>query len=177
MTSPVRYARLTAALVLGTALSANAERNAVSKVAVTPVEPRTVHVTQGHQVAIPLNGVKRVEVGDKKVAEAKVLEGTGADKESTAVEIREDPSEVLHVSIGHQVSLTAPGLRKVALGDPAVADINVLDNKEILLTGLSKGETTLLLWVGKGKRVSYLVKVAQRSPEDTAKELRELLTH
>ena len=174
-----RNAWLTAALVLCPALSLAAEKirpaqPSLPVVEVSDVPTQTLTVPQGQYVVLPVKGVKRVAVGNTKVADAQVVPGDSTG--TRAVQVMETPSETLHLSIGHQMSLTAKGLKRIALSNPTVADAMVLDGNEVLLTGLGAGESSLILWIGKNARVSYVLKVAQKSPEERAQELREVLS-
>ncbi len=54
----------------------------------------------------------------------------------------------LLVDVGEQEIVRAPGrIERVAIGDPETASINVLDSREILVTGEQRGDTSLLVWV------------------------------
>ena len=52
----------------------------------------------------------------------------------------------LLLAVGAQKSLTVPGIQRVAVGDPAIADIKTIGHGELLVTGASAGHTTLLVW-------------------------------
>jgi Flp pilus assembly secretin CpaC len=52
----------------------------------------------------------------------------------------------LQLAVGTQKSLTLQGIQRVALGDPAIADIKTIGQSELLVIGLSAGHTTLLVW-------------------------------
>jgi pilus assembly protein CpaC len=99
----------------------------------------------------------------------------GEDSAPRAIEVKVKDSETLRVRIGHQKSLTVAGLKRVAVGDPKVADVTVLDGKEILVTGVGEGTTSLIIWTKKGPALSYMLKVADKFPEDIAAELKQLL--
>jgi Flp pilus assembly secretin CpaC len=97
----------------------------------------------------------------------------GADEGLT--EVKAEESSTLRLSIGRQTSIKVKGLKRVAIGDPRVAEVSVVDRNEILVTGLATGQTSVLLWVGKDRHVSYLIKVDEKSPQDLAEELRAVL--
>ncbi len=64
-----------------------------------------------------------------------------------------DASSVL-LAPGAQVTLEHPGLSRVAVADPQVADVMVVGKSgQLLVTGRRKGRTTLTLW-GRGGKVS-----------------------
>jgi pilus assembly protein CpaC len=50
------------------------------------------------------------------------------------------------VAVGHQTVLKFPGMTKIALGNPGVADVHVQGDGETILTGKSEGRTTLIVW-------------------------------
>jgi Flp pilus assembly secretin CpaC len=52
----------------------------------------------------------------------------------------------LQLAVGGQKSLTLPGIQRVAVGDPAIADIKTIGHSELLVIGASAGHTTLLVW-------------------------------
>jgi Flp pilus assembly secretin CpaC len=55
--------------------------------------------------------------------------------------------------------LTVPGLSRVALGDPDVADVATTGKDGVKLTARKKGETTLMTWDEDGKRRTWRVVV------------------
>lgn len=70
-------------------------------------------------------------------------------------------SSVIEVEQGTQ-RLLAQGniVRRVAIGDPAVADVTVLNQRELMLTGKNLGVTSLIVWpAGAAPRREYRVKV------------------
>lgn len=52
----------------------------------------------------------------------------------------------LQLAVGGQKSLTLPGIQRVAVGDPAIADIKTIGHSELIVIGASPGRTTLLVW-------------------------------
>jgi Flp pilus assembly secretin CpaC len=100
-----------------------------------------------------------------------VLIDTAAPVEANA----SSEDETFSVGFGKQKTLSAPGVKRVAIGDPAIAQVTVLDGRELLVTGVAKGSTSLIVW-GAGKtRTTYLVKVVDRTPDDYAAEIKDLL--
>jgi len=67
-------------------------------------------------------------------------------------------SSLLRLKPGAESAVSIPGIERVALGDPKVADIRVEAGK-ILVTGSSPGKTTMLVWVTGGQRLTYLIDV------------------
>ncbi len=52
----------------------------------------------------------------------------------------------LRLAVGAQKHLTIPGLQRIAVGDPTIADIKTLGGSELVIIGASLGRTTLLVW-------------------------------
>lgn len=80
----------------------------------------------------------------------------------------------LALDVGGQKEITvAEGLARVAIGDPAIADVMVTrmpggkgaGDGHVLVLGKAPGRTTLMLWPkGSGKAVSYDVQVSVAAP-------------
>ena len=79
------------------------------------------------------------------------------------------------LGVGTQKVLMVPGIQRVAVGDPAVADVRTIGNNQLLIIGASEGKTTLLVWKSSGQRVSYLVSVRKQDPNEIITELKKLL--
>ncbi len=79
------------------------------------------------------------------------------------------------LGVGSQKVITIPGLSRVALGDPSIADVKTLGSGQLLITGQSEGKTTLLVWKSSGQRVSYLVAVRKQDPNEVITEIKRLL--
>lgn len=57
------------------------------------------------------------------------------------------PPQVLEVELGTHILLReAAGVKRVAVGDPGIADVNVINGRELLVTGKKLGLTSLLVW-------------------------------
>ncbi|AKQ66993.1 Type II/IV secretion system secretin RcpA/CpaC, associated with Flp pilus assembly [Myxococcus hansupus] len=79
------------------------------------------------------------------------------------------------LGVGSQKVITIPGLSRVALGDPSIADVKTLGSGQLLITGQAEGKTTLLVWKSSGQRVSYLVAVRKQDPNEVITEIKRLL--
>jgi len=79
------------------------------------------------------------------------------------------------LGVGSQKVLTIPGLSRVALGDPSIAEVKTLGSGQLLITGQAEGKTTLLVWKTSGQRVSYLVAVRKQDPNEVISEIKRLL--
>jgi len=70
---------------------------------------------------------------------------TMASAQSTTGNLRE--AESVRVGEGQQKLVRAPGvIERVAIGDPEKANVNVIDTREVMLTGIKRGDTSLILW-------------------------------
>lgn len=59
------------------------------------------------------------------------------------------PDDILEVEIGVQRLLRqATPVERIAVGDPKIADVNIVNRRDLLLTGKSLGVTSLLIWTG-----------------------------
>lgn len=71
----------------------------------------------------------------------------------------------VQVGVGKQRVLNLEQrLERLAVGDPEIASVSVLNSRELLVTGKKRGETTLILWTrGADKPTRYTLRVG---PED-----------
>lgn len=59
--------------------------------------------------------------------------------------------KVIRVEIGtHKLIREPSGVKRLAVGDPGIADVSVINTREILVSGKKKGITSLLIWPNKG---------------------------
>ncbi|MDY7232142.1 pilus assembly protein N-terminal domain-containing protein [Hyalangium rubrum] len=59
-----------------------------------------------------------------------------------------DTHETLSLRKGGSKVVQAPGMNRVAVGDPEIAEITFPEDAVIHVTGLKAGETTLVVWIG-----------------------------
>jgi pilus assembly protein CpaC len=88
---------------------------------------------------------------------------------------RAQEGSTVSLGVGSQKVLTIPGLSRVALGDPSIAEVKTLGSGQLLITGQAEGKTTLLVWKTSGQRVSYLVAVRKQDPNEVISEIKRLL--
>src|SRR5690606_35992760 len=89
---------------------------------------------------------------------------------------RAEAESTIHLGVGTQKVLKVRGgIARIAVGNPAVADVRPLGDKEILIVGVREGRTTLLVWRNSGAQESHLLVVRKVSTEDLADEVRALL--
>jgi pilus assembly protein CpaC len=79
----------------------------------------------------------------------------------------------LTVAVNQSQLLNLPGVERVAVANPEIADVVVVSGYEVLLVGKSPGVTTLHTWV-RGNATSYLVEVGANDVQ-IAGEIRSLL--
>lgn len=77
---------------------------------------------------------------------------------------------VLDVEQGGQRDQQLPlPIKRLAIGDPQVADVQLLDKRSFLVTGKAQGDTSLLVWSGcPGDPLRAQVRVAPRALADVA---------
>lgn len=59
----------------------------------------------------------------------------------------------VHLAVGAERTLTVANVRRIALGDPEIADVKLQGPHQLVLSGKTKGGTTLLVWSGKKRHV------------------------
>ncbi len=83
--------------------------------------------------------------------------------------------EVLEVEIGVQRLLRQDKpVERIAVGDPKIADVNIVNRRDLLLTGKSLGVTSLLIWVGGASPKAFRVRVGAVREAATKKPDAEL---
>lgn len=92
-----------------------------------------------------------------------------------SVALAEEGGTTITLGVGTQKVITVPGVNRIAVGDPAVADIKTIGNNQVLIIGQSEGKTSLLLWRSSGQRTSYQVIVRKQDPNEVISEIKKLL--
>ena len=75
------------------------------------------------------------------------------------------PAETLSVKKGEVYTLNVKDLVRLAVGDPAIADVSIADETDkkdttgVRISGRKAGETTLLTWTKDGVRKAYKIVV------------------
>lgn len=60
----------------------------------------------------------------------------------------------------HKLVRTPAGVARIAVGDPGIADINVINRRELLVSGKTLGVTSLMVWATKnGNPTEYRIRV------------------
>ncbi|MFH1245961.1 MAG: pilus assembly protein N-terminal domain-containing protein [Candidatus Omnitrophota bacterium] len=73
--------------------------------------------------------------------------------------------EALSVIVGELKIIPVQGVRRVAIGEPEIADISVLNQEEILLMPKAAGNTILIIWDNNGQRSIQVEVIAKETAE------------
>jgi len=87
----------------------------------------------------------------------------------------QDDSSTIALGVGTQKVINVPGIARIAIGDPSVADVKPLGSAQVLIVGQAEGRTTLLIWKSNGSRLSYLISVRKKDPNEVIEEIKKLL--
>lgn len=82
--------------------------------------------------------------------------------------------DIITVGVGQQTVRSVPGVQRIAVGDPDVAEVRVVGS-DVLISGVAEGRTTLLIWRAGGQRLSYMINVRAQDPKEIVNEIRVLL--
>lgn len=93
-----------------------------------------------------------------------ILEAASDAPQTQAPELIVIPGTV-KIALGGKKTLPMPGLSRVAVGDPTIADVKVLSGTDLEVTGENEGKTTLLVWLANGERKSFLIEVKALQPD------------
>lgn len=69
-------------------------------------------------------------------------------------------TEPVEVSLNESKYMAASGITRLAVGNPAIADVQLLSSGDFLLVGKKAGTTSLIVWSDGGRRTEYTVYVA-----------------
>lgn len=84
--------------------------------------------------------------------------------------------DTVRLAPGMQLTLKQPGLTKVAVANPEVADVRATGSSgELLLIGKQKGRTNITLWLKGGKQLTRTVIVDDGRSSEIAKMIHELV--
>jgi pilus assembly protein CpaC len=85
---------------------------------------------------------------------------------------RAEPPPV-QLAPGEQKVLDLPGIRRIAVAAPDVADVRVVGKSQLLIVAQRRGRTALTVWTSKGQ-VQRTIVVEPPRAEELARELRAL---
>jgi pilus assembly protein CpaC len=80
--------------------------------------------------------------------------------------------ETIQVIIGQQRNVTVPRGAQINIGDPSIATARALNQRKIIITGRSKGATSLTIISSDGKIKEKIIEVLQRDPKAVIKEIK-----
>jgi pilus assembly protein CpaC len=85
--------------------------------------------------------------------------------------------ERLTLTLGEQKTINTPSISRIAVGNPGVADVKVLEeSNQVLITAMGVGETNLIVWDESDRERTILIRVSARDPWEVTGELKRLLT-
>ena len=152
-----------------------------TELAIDEASPQEVLLTAGEDAFVPFSHVERTRGGAPALLglarEGNSLRLTGKKAGKVALQVftgvgapitvnvtiapasRELDRERLTLGTKDLVQFHLAGLERVAIGDPAVADVKVLDEDRLEVHGLSPGKTLLLAWMRDGSRRSWEIEI------------------
>ncbi|MBS2024338.1 MAG: pilus assembly protein N-terminal domain-containing protein [Deltaproteobacteria bacterium] len=93
-----------------------------------------------------------------------------------ALSARAQESTTISLGVGQQKVIQVSDVQRVAIGEPDIADVKqVGGGGELLVTGITAGRTSLLIWKTNGSRVGYSIVVRTQDPKEVVSEVRALL--
>ncbi len=84
-------------------------------------------------------------------------------------------AKALELQEGEIITLPISSVRRIAIGDPAIADIKVISDKDLMLMARAKGQTELIIWDGSGRREFTIEVVSRVVLDEVIDRLKELL--
>lgn len=119
------------------------------------------------------------------VSLAPSIRPAGGERSGTASPVIASPGSVaalaatafesITLAVGQAHLLDIGTIRRVAVGNGRVLQVNALDARQLLLLPESPGESTLHLWLGDGRLHRYQVLVTESSSPRVAMEINQLL--
>ncbi len=82
---------------------------------------------------------------------------------------------VIILEPGQIYNLSTEKLRRIAIGNPLVADLTVVSSSEVLVKAKAAGTTNIIVWDQRGTR-TWTIQVIDRTPEALEGQLHQLLT-
>ena len=99
---------------------------------------------------------------------------TPMSPESMASLPSQEPTVSISLQPGEIQSIPVDEIQRVVIGDPVVADVEVVSPKEIFVQAKAAGTTSLILWDRRGRR-AIGIEVMSRAPETVARQLRKVI--
>lgn len=103
-------------------------------------------------------GVEIKPSSDVKTNELEIAQITPKDVPVPVTFLPAEEKREIQLVVGESKVISAFALVRTAVGNPAVADVVVVSNHELLINGKTPGTTTLTLWDKRG-RMTYIITV------------------
>lgn len=87
----------------------------------------------------------------------------------------ENRNEQIKLVVGEQKLIEYSNIDKVSIGDPNIADIQVVQNSQVLIIGKGEGNTSIIIWNKEGKTSIVRLEVQSTDPKKLIEELKEIL--
>jgi len=85
-------------------------------------------------------------------------------------------SQALDMVIGQQEILDGKNIKRIAIGDEAVANVRISeDQSEVIVTAISPGTTALSLWTKDDKQKTLLINVFKTDPKTIVGQVKQML--
>ena len=98
----------------------------------------------------------------------------GPQASDAAIDASSSPASVVLLTPGQVQTLSVSNVARIAVGDPAIADVTIVSQSQILVQAKQIGSTNLIIWDAQGQRQTTL-NVIDPQPEAVSQELRSLL--
>ena len=96
--------------------------------------------------------------------------GSSAAFAQPAISIAAEPS-IFSLETGHSMTVDAPGLTRVAVGDGRIAGVVPIGTTQVVINAKTSGHTTVLIWTGNTMR-EYEITVVSEGLQDFIKLVR-----
>jgi pilus assembly protein CpaC len=93
---------------------------------------------------------------------------------TTSVGFAQAPDKEFTISVGETLTFSGRGVRSVSIGLPKIADAQVADNRQLIVTGKQPGTTTINIYGSDGQK-TLLIRVVGTNPQSLAEEVRQVL--
>jgi len=146
-------------------------KNGIVEVRLTQIGPvlvaAAVRTSSEVYVEITAHPSERIVAGLFPVSQEPALAAAAPESPRAPVlpEALPAPGEVIALVEGRARLLSTPGLVRVAVSNPKVADVVTVSDRETILNGLAPGEATLFVWLRNTAPLSYTVRVAPAKPD------------
>ena len=138
--------------------------------------------TAGVLSSVPTPGAAGRAAGTTQAASPPVvvqpvsaMPGLGAQRLSRPAAMTPATVESITLAVGQAHLLDVGTVRRVAVGNGRVLQVNALDQRQLLLLPEAAGESTLHLWLAEGVLRRYRIQVTESDSPRVAEEINQLL--